>query len=250
MSQFENFFSKIQDEIEKDLQQKSALQELEHQLDLKLIPHKNFINELSALNPQDLITIPTLTSPEIPIPEILDEFTTSLGKLDCKAVQKERLLNKSIEECAVLILAYRYYRSIGECFNTDGETVKVPMVSNSHLVGTIGTPRELSHLLNLEKIDYQVYLLALLRVVDTIVDYTSSTVIRLSIGSNSPKDYTIAMINSEIVSKLQKGYQLLDLKNDILRKKYDGLKYNSQRLNKIVYDLSLRNLISCKGEVV
>ena len=113
------------------------------------------------------------------------------------------------------------------------------------------TPTEIAEILRLDKIDYQAYLLALLRLVDTIVEYTTTTVINESVASTGSKssNYSIAIINLKIVSKLQNGFQLLDLKNDVLRKRYDSLKYNSQRLNKIVYDLSLRNLITTKGEV-
>ncbi|EEQ44781.1 conserved hypothetical protein [Candida albicans WO-1] len=125
------------------------------------------------------------------------------------------------------------------------------MVTTPQDVGVIMTPTEIAEILRLDKIDYQAYLLALLRLVDTIVEYTTTTVINESVASTGSKssNYSIAIINSKIVSKLQNGFQLLDLKNDVLRKRYDSLKYNSQRLNKIVYDLSLRNLITTKGEV-
>lgn len=75
--------------------------------------------------------------------------------------------------------------------------------------------------------------------------------INQSIGSANvaSPNYTIGLINLQIVSKIQNGFLLLDLKNDILRKKYDSLKYSSQRLNKIVYDLSLRNLITTSANV-
>lgn len=125
------------------------------------------------------------------------------------------------------------------------------MVTTPQDVGVIMTPTEIAEILRLDKIDYQAYLLALLRLVDTIVEYTTTTVINESVASTGSKssNYSIAIINLKIVSKLQNGFQLLDLKNDVLRKRYDSLKYNSQRLNKIVYDLSLRNLITTKGEV-
>ncbi|KAK6868423.1 hypothetical protein K4I79_004726 [Candida tropicalis] len=94
------------------------------------------------------------------------------------------------------------------------------MITTSQDVGAIMNPDEVSEILGLEKFDYQSYLLALLRLVDTIVEYTTTTVINESVGSTGSKspNYTISIINSQIVSKLQNGFQLLDLKNDALRK--------------------------------
>ncbi|EGW31867.1 uncharacterized protein SPAPADRAFT_56614 [Spathaspora passalidarum NRRL Y-27907] len=126
------------------------------------------------------------------------------------------------------------------------------MVGNHDSTGVIVNTNELPDLLNLEKVDYQVYLSALIRLIDTMVEYTNGTVIRGSIQSKGPygKDYSIAMINLEIVLKLEKGFQLLDLNNENLRKLYDSLKLNCQKLSKMTYDLSLRNLINVKGETV
>ena len=44
----------------------------------------------------------------------------------------------------------------------------------------------------------------------------------------------------------QTGFRLLNLKNDGLRKKFDSLKYDMKKVEEVVYDLSIRNLIkSC-----
>lgn len=39
------------------------------------------------------------------------------------------------------------------------------------------------------------------------------------------------------------GFQLLNLKNDSLRKRSDSLKYKVREVEDVVYDLSLRNLL-------
>lgn len=105
--------------------------------------------------------------------------------------------------------------------------------------------------MGIRDVNYQLYLIALLKLIDVVVEYTTTTVINQSIGSTRSQspNYSIGIINLKIVSKIQNGFLLLDLKNDILRKRYDSLKYNSQRLNKIVYDLSLRNLVTAEAEV-
>ncbi|KAK0566088.1 Translin-1 [Tilletia horrida] len=42
------------------------------------------------------------------------------------------------------------------------------------------------------------------------------------------------------------GFQLLNLKNDSLRKRFDAIKYDVKRIEEVVYDLSLRKLLSAE----
>jgi hypothetical protein len=45
------------------------------------------------------------------------------------------------------------------------------------------------------------------------------------------------------------GFQILNLKNDILRKRVDALKYRVKEVEDVVYDLSLRGLVPKDEEV-
>ena len=47
---------------------------------------------------------------------------------------------------------------------------------------------------------------------------------------------------AEFVARLESGFRLLNLKNDWLRKRYDGLKYDLKKVEEIVYDISIRGL--------
>lgn len=232
------------------LNRKSAIQEIEHQFDSTIIPYKSTINEWINCSPNQLISsIIEKGANGQTVYEIYHSFTTKLAGLECKQSQKERVHNKFVEDSIYVLITNRYFLAIANGFIND--PIDIPMVTTPQDVGVIMNPTEIAEILRLDKIDYQAYLLALLRLVDTIVEYTTTTVINESVASTGSKssNYSIAIINLKIVSKLQNGFQLLDLKNDVLRKRYDSLKYNSQRLNKIVYDLSLRNLITTKGEV-
>lgn len=78
-------------------------------------------------------------------------------------------------------------------------------------------------------------------------------------------DYTRPLEISKFISDIQAGFQLLNLKNDILRKRSDSIKYSVSRfvvflcfalhtersqvkkVEDVVYDLSLRNLIPKGG---
>ena len=49
---------------------------------------------------------------------------------------------------------------------------------------------------------------------------------------------------SKFVSELYAGFQLLTLKNDGLRKRFDGIKYDLKKIEEVVYDVSIRKLTS------
>ncbi|CAD6499523.1 BgTH12-03635 [Blumeria graminis f. sp. triticale] len=66
---------------------------------------------------------------------------------------------------------------------------------------------------------------------------------RLAINSVTLGDYERPLQISKFVKELHSGFQLLNLKNDSLRRRCDSIKYNVKKIEDIVYDLSLRNLI-------
>ncbi|EEH22007.2 hypothetical protein PABG_04218 [Paracoccidioides brasiliensis Pb03] len=66
---------------------------------------------------------------------------------------------------------------------------------------------------------------------------------RLAVNSVTLGDYSRPLQISKFVSDLFAGFQLLNLKNDSLRKRFDGIKYNVKKVEDVVYDLALRNLI-------
>ncbi|WEW56826.1 Translin-1 [Emydomyces testavorans] len=84
------------------------------------------------------------------------------------------------------------------------------------------------------------YLLALISLVEELA--------RLAVNSVTLEDYARPLKISAFVSEIQAGFQLLNLKNDIIRKRTDGIKYNVKKIEEVVYDLSLRHLIPKKAE--
>lgn len=236
--------------LDNSVNKKTLLQELENQFDLSLIPYQTTINSWTSISPNQLNGVfQTTNSFEESIRGNVEKFTLSLSQLDCKLSQKERLSNKFIEDSIYVILVNRYFWILATAFGHD--TIKVKLITTENESGIIATPQEIFQSLGIKDVNYQLYLLALLKMIDVVVEYTTTTVINQSIGSTTSQssNYSIALINLKIVAKIQNGFLLLDLKNDILRKRYDSLKYNSQRLNKIVYDLSLRNLVTTEAEV-
>ncbi|KAG8432151.1 hypothetical protein GDO86_016693 [Hymenochirus boettgeri] len=82
-----------------------------------------------------------------------------------------------------------------------------------------------------------------------IEDYLSgvlnlaSELSRLAVNSVTAGDYTRPIRISTFINELDFGFRLLNLKNDSLRKRYDGLKYDVKKIEEVVYDLSIRGLM-------
>jgi len=66
---------------------------------------------------------------------------------------------------------------------------------------------------------------------------------RLAINSVTLGDYHRPLQISQFIKDLHAGFQILNLKNDSLRRRSDGIKYNVKKVEDVVYDLSLRNLL-------
>jgi predicted translin family RNA/ssDNA-binding protein len=88
----------------------------------------------------------------------------------------------------------------------------------------------------------------------TIEEYLQSLITlieelaRLAINSVTLGDYKRPLQISKFVKDLHAGFQILNLKNDSLRKRSDSIKYNVKKIEDVVYDLSLRNLIPKEAE--
>lgn len=65
----------------------------------------------------------------------------------------------------------------------------------------------------------------------------------MAVNSVIVGDYQRPMIISQFVKDLHAAFQVLNLKNDSLRKRTDGLKYSVKKIEDVVYDLRLRNLV-------
>ncbi|KAK0616062.1 Translin [Bombardia bombarda] len=83
------------------------------------------------------------------------------------------------------------------------------------------------------------YLLGLINIIDDLS--------RLAMNSVTMGDNELAVLISGFIKDLHAGFQVLNLKNDILRKRVDSIKYAVKKVEDVVYDLSLRNLIPAKA---
>ena len=65
---------------------------------------------------------------------------------------------------------------------------------------------------------------------------------RLSVNAVTAGDYGRPMKIAAFMAELDSGFRLLNLKNDSLRKRFDGLKYDLKKVEEVVYDVTIRGL--------
>lgn len=142
---------------------------------------------------------------------------------------------------------YRWTRQVQDAISTVLLTAWLGGMATQSEPGELGRLLTLEHVgeifqvpVNLKDRDafhitIEEYLLALTAVTDELS--------RLAMNSVTLGDYELAVRISNFVKDIHAGFQLLNLKNDVLRKKVDGVKYHVKKVEDVVYDLSLRNLI-------
>lgn len=85
-----------------------------------------------------------------------------------------------------------------------------------------------------------VRILQYLTITDTHLSVTFQS--RFAINSVTNGDYNRPIEIARFINELNAGFRLLILKNDSLRKRFDGLKYAVKKVEEVVYDLSIRGL--------
>lgn len=65
---------------------------------------------------------------------------------------------------------------------------------------------------------------------------------RLSMNRVIRNDYVTPGRCARFANDVSEGFKQLNLRNDFLRKRYDGIKYDVKRMQEIMYDLSIRGL--------
>lgn len=73
-----------------------------------------------------------------------------------------------------------------------------------------------------------------------------SEFVRLSMNRVIQGDYDTPARCAVFATQVFEAFRELNFRNDFLRKRYDGVKYDIKRLEEIVYDLSIRGLLNTK----
>ncbi|EME31838.1 DNA/RNA-binding protein translin/TB-RBP-like protein [Galdieria sulphuraria] len=66
---------------------------------------------------------------------------------------------------------------------------------------------------------------------------------RLSVNRVTIGDFEFAVKAAKFSSEVLAGFRLLNFRNDYLRRRFDGMKYDVKKLEEVVYDISIRGLL-------
>ncbi|KAI8633972.1 putative sequence-specific DNA binding protein [Xylariaceae sp. FL1651] len=120
-------------------------------------------------------------------------------------------------------------------------------------MGTESRPGELGRLLTIEDVgeilkvpvnlkDRDAFHITIEEYLLALTDITEE-LSRLAMNSVTMGDVALTVRISGFIKDLFAGFQLLNLKNDIVRKRVDAVKYHVKKVEDVIYDLSLRNLL-------
>jgi len=71
---------------------------------------------------------------------------------------------------------------------------------------------------------------------------------RLAVNRVTLGDFEAPLRISVFAKEVFTGFSMLNLKNDLLRRRFDSLKYDIKKIEEVVYDVSLRKLVSSPTE--
>ncbi|KAJ2197172.1 Translin-1, partial [Coemansia sp. RSA 353] len=110
----------------------------------------------------------------------------------------------------------------------------------------LATPADVEEYLgfkvNTENADITVFVITLEEYLHGIISLFNE-ISRLAVNSVIVNDVKRPQHISAFASELYSGFQLLNLKNDSLRRRFDSIKYDIKRIEEVQYDLRVRNLI-------
>lgn len=109
---------------------------------------------------------------------------------------------------------------------------------NSQLAGVM----MLSHPVPVNLEDRDAFHITIEEYILSLTDLTDE-LSRLAMNSVTMGNIDLTVRISAFIKDIFAGFQLLNLKNDVLRRKSDGVKYHVKKVEDVIYDLSLRNLI-------
>ncbi|KAH6696971.1 translin [Plectosphaerella plurivora] len=121
-------------------------------------------------------------------------------------------------------------------------------------LGTDSKPGELGRLVTIEEVgellkvpvnlkDRDAFHITIEEYLFSLIDLTQE-LSRLATNAVTLGDPDLSLRIASFVKDIFTGFQVLNLKNDLLRKRVDSVKYHVQRVEDVVYDLSLRGMVN------
>ncbi|KJA23197.1 hypothetical protein HYPSUDRAFT_39981 [Hypholoma sublateritium FD-334 SS-4] len=209
--------------LDHDVELREKIKEQVNELDKKMRTIVGILNKIHSTRPEAM-------------PALLDSVKPVLNS--CQAVTS----------ALVLIIPKNQFWRWKDMWSNSIRTaafaaVLIEYLSNRTLLSlekvsdTLGVRSEWSDRLSLPVEDY-------LHALITVVNELS----RLAVNAVTLGNFEEPLKISAFVKDLFTGFSMLNLKNDTLRRRFDGLKYDIKKIEEVVYDVSLRNLTNISVE--
>ncbi|XP_008800045.2 translin [Phoenix dactylifera] len=172
-----------------------------------------------------------LVHQSLPAPEVLEKARVQIGVLNDLFGRLAEILR----ECPG-----QYYRYHGD-WKSETQTV-VSLLAFLHWLetGSLLTHEEAEKKLGLNAsefgLDIEDYLIGLC--------FMSNEMPRYVVNQVTAGDYDCPRKVLKFLTDLHAAFRMLNLRNDFLRKKFDGMKYDLRRVEEVYYDVKIRGLAS------
>ncbi|KHN96535.1 Translin family protein [Metarhizium album ARSEF 1941] len=229
-----SIFSHLESKLEEETQVRDSLTQIVQKLERSVASAQGLLSRVHS-------------TPRSRYPALIEQVQ--------KAVRDEVVIVKDLDEIASKHPYYKYNSKWARTVqNAIGTTLYCAWLGGFH---ADSEPSELGRLLTLEDVgsifsvptnlkDRDAFHFTIEEYLLALTDLTPELA-RLATNAVTLGDFELPMTISAFVKDVFAGFQLLNLKNDILRKRADAVKYDVKKVEDVVYDLSLRGLVVRPG---
>ncbi|KAJ3289297.1 hypothetical protein HK104_007549 [Borealophlyctis nickersoniae] len=176
--------------------------------------------------------------------------TTEAGIAQATEQAKARFadIRSGIKKLAALIPPEQYYRYNGMWIYTLQQAIFIAAYTTYLQHERLVTIPEVEEMLGVkvslrgDLVEFHIGLEDLLHGMVSLTGELS----RLAVNCVTHGDFARPLRIATFVTDLHSGFQLLNLKNDALRKRFDAIKYDIKKIEEVVYDISVRGLAGKK----
>ncbi|KAF9454790.1 Translin [Macrolepiota fuliginosa MF-IS2] len=216
-----NDLEKINDLLDKDVEIREKIKEQVNELDKKARTMAGILNRVHSTPPGAL---PPLLDSVRPVLQSCQDTMSQLASIvpENQFWRWKDMWTNSLRTAISAVAMVQYL-------------TKRDLVSLQQVSDTLGFKVEWANRVALPVEDY-------LHGVISLVNDLS----RLAVNSVTLGNFEEPIKISIFVKDLFAGFSMLNLKNDVLRRRFDGLKYDIKKIEEVVYDVSLRKLATVK----
>ncbi|TGZ82191.1 recombination hotspot-binding protein [Ascodesmis nigricans] len=239
-----SIFTAVQEQIENDAVVRENIREALKKLDKEVKVANAVLTRVHSVPPSEVPRIVATARPHLS--NARKELHALVQLVEAYPYYKYNgLWTRDLQNLTFLVLFATWLERM---YEGDGEEAKEKKPEKEHgnaLLTLEEAGNELGVPVNLKTEDkfhltIEEYLHAVITLVEELTRLTTNAVIQ--------RDFERPMLISKFVKDLFSAFQVLNLKNDSLRRRGDSLKYSVKKVEDITYDLAVRNLVPVKEE--